>query len=102
MASYVKVATVDQFPKDMGMRVEAGGQQIALFKVGESFFAVGETCTHVGGPISEGMIHEKQILCPWHGASFDLKTGAHLTGPGHGPLPSYPVRVNGNDIEVEI
>jgi nitrite reductase/ring-hydroxylating ferredoxin subunit len=102
MGTYVKVATVDKFPKDQGLRVEAGGQKIALFRVGSDYFAIGDECSHVGGPLCEGMIHEKTVLCPWHGAQFDLMTGAGLAGPARGPVESYPVRVNGSDIEVEI
>lgn len=102
MGTYVKVATVDKFPQDQGLRVEAGGQKIALFRVGSDYFAIGDDCNHVGGPLSEGMIHEKTVLCPWHGAQFDLKTGSNVAGPGRGPVPSFPVRVNGNDIEVEV
>ena len=102
MANYVKVATVDQVAADQGLRVEAGGQQIAVFKLGPEYYAIGDLCTHSGGSLAEGSISGEEVQCPWHGAKFSVKTGAGLTPPARGNTPCFPVRVNGNDIEVEI
>ncbi len=102
MGNYVKVATVDQVPGDHGILVEAGGQRIALFKLGDGYYAIGDTCTHRGGPLSEGFLTGDQVICPWHGANFDVKTGKVLTPPAPADVPHYAVRVVGNDIEVEV
>ena len=49
------------------------GQKIALFRVGEAFHALSDTCTHRGGPLSEGTVEGAEVTCPWHGARFDIK-----------------------------
>jgi nitrite reductase/ring-hydroxylating ferredoxin subunit len=69
------------------------GQKIALFRVGEAFHALSDTCTHRGGPLSEGTVEGAEVTCPWHGARFDIKTGAVLGPPAGREVRSYPVRV---------
>lgn len=102
MGTYVKVATVDAFEPGRGLLVEAAGQKIALFHIGDNYYAIGDTCTHRGGPLSEGFIQGEQVICPWHGAGFDLKNGRVLSPPARETVPSYPVRVVGGDIEIEL
>jgi 3-phenylpropionate/trans-cinnamate dioxygenase ferredoxin subunit len=82
--------------------VELQGQRIALFRRGDSFFAIGDTCTHAGGSLSEGFLEGYEVECPLHGARFDLRTGEALCAPAFEPVPSYPTRVVGEDIEVEL
>ena len=65
---FVKVAQVSDIPPDGSKLVEAGGQKIALFNVGGQFYAIGDTCTHKGGPLSEGFVEGTEVQCPWHGA----------------------------------
>jgi nitrite reductase/ring-hydroxylating ferredoxin subunit len=101
MAEYLRVASVDQLQPDRGLLVEAAGKRIAVFKLGADYFAIDDACTHVGGPLSEGNIMGQSVICPWHGAQFNLATG-QCTPPARGPLQRYPVRVNGSDIEVAV
>ena len=102
MGNFVKVATVDQIEPDRGLAVEAGGQRIAIFKVGDHYYAIGDTCTHRGGPLSDGFLAGEEVTCPWHAARFDMKTGNVLSPPAPTGVPSYPVRVVGTDVEVEV
>ena len=102
MANFVKVAAVDQVKADQGLVVEAGGQKLALFRVGAEVFAVNDMCTHVGGPLSEGIVSGEEVMCPWHGARFNVKTGKALTPPARGDVACFAVRVVGQDIEVEV
>ena len=78
------------------------GQKIALFRVGQAFHALSDTCTHRGGPLSEGTVEGAEVTCPWHGARFDIKTGAVMGPPAGREVRSYPVRVTGADIEIEV
>ncbi len=103
MARYLKVGTKADFENLQGGKlVVADGQSIALFNVGGSIYALENTCTHRGGPLSEGMLAGDVVTCPWHGAEFDIKTGAVLSPPAPRAVKSFPVRVSGNDVEVEI
>ena len=60
------------------------------------------TCTHRGGPLSEGEVEGHVVTCPWHGAKFDITSGEVLGPPAPAGVASYPTRVNGSDIEVEL
>lgn len=103
MAQFVKVGTKAEFENlEAGKLVQAGGQSIALFKQNGNYYAIENTCTHRGGPLSEGMLAGNVVTCPWHGAEFDIKTGAVLSPPAPRAVKSFPVRVSGNDVEVEI
>jgi 3-phenylpropionate/trans-cinnamate dioxygenase ferredoxin subunit len=81
---------------------ELEGQKIALFRVEEALHALSDTCTHRGGPLSEGTVEGAEVTCPWHGARFDIKTGAVMGPPAGREVRSYPVRVTGADIEIEV
>ncbi len=103
MPQFVKVGSRADFDNLQGGKlVQAGGQSIAVFNVGGSYYAIDNTCTHRGGPLAEGMLAGEVVTCPWHGAQYNVKTGAVLSPPAPQGVKSFPVRVTGNDIEVEI
>ncbi|MBI3471605.1 MAG: non-heme iron oxygenase ferredoxin subunit [Candidatus Solibacter usitatus] len=102
MATYIRVARASELPSGQGKLVEAGGKKIALFNIEGTFYALDDTCTHRGGPLSEGALEGNEVTCPWHGAVFDVTTGNVLGAPAPRGVASYPVRVQGDDIEVEI
>lgn len=102
MAGFVKVAKGDEIAPGQGKMVEVGGKKVALFNVEGSFYAIDDTCTHRGGPLSEGSLDGKEVTCPWHGAKFDVTTGEVSGPPSPQGVARYTVRVDGNEIEVEI
>jgi 3-phenylpropionate/trans-cinnamate dioxygenase ferredoxin subunit len=102
MGKFVKVATIDEMTSQPARCIEVEGEKVALFKGDDAFCALSDTCTHRGGPLSEGEVEGTEVTCPWHGAKFDLRTGAVLGPPARTGVRSYPVRVTGRDIEVEI
>ncbi len=103
MAKFVKVGNKSEF-QDMeaGKLVDAGGQTIAIFDLGGNYYAIENTCPHRGGPLAEGEMDGEEVICPWHGARFNIKTGAVLAPPAPQGVKSFPVRVTGDDVEVEI
>jgi 3-phenylpropionate/trans-cinnamate dioxygenase ferredoxin component len=102
MAGFVKVAKTDEIVPGQGKMIEVGGKKIALFNVEGSVHAMDDTCTHRGGPLSEGILDGKQVTCPWHGAIYDVTTGEVLGPPAPKGVARYNVRVEGSDIEVEV
>ncbi len=102
MADFVKVAKAGDVSPGKGMMVEVNGKKIALFNVEGSFYAIDDTCTHRGGPLSQGFLEEKQVRCPWHGALFDVTSGEVVGPPAPTGVNRYNVRVEGADIEVEV
>ena len=83
MSKLVKVAQVSELSAGEGTVVNADDQSIALFNVDGTFYAIDNTCTHMGGPLAEGDIDGDIVTCPWHGAGFSVKTGDCTCGPEH-------------------
>ena len=102
MGELVRVATKTDIVPGAAMVVEVQGQKIALFNIGGTYYAIGDTCTHRGGPLSQGTVEGTTVTCPWHGAKYDVTTGAVLSPPAPRGVGSYKVIVEGNDIKVEV
>jgi 3-phenylpropionate/trans-cinnamate dioxygenase ferredoxin subunit len=100
--TWTKVATVEELPTDGGLRVELAGLGIALFKVGSDVYAIGDRCSHAEASLSEGELFEDEVECPLHGAVFDVTTGEAKTLPATAPVPSYSVKVDGEDVLLEV
>ncbi len=86
----VDLGSVADFPAS-GRKLVQGDKPIAVFKVGDTFFAVEDLCPHRGGPLSEGTLENGCVTCPWHNAKFELATGRVLGGPVHRNLKTYAV-----------
>ena len=102
MAGFVKVAEAQNLSEGQGKIFNVGGKHIALFNIEGTYYAIDDTCTHKGGPLSEGKVRGSTVTCPWHGAIFDLVTGEVVQPPAQVGVFRYNVRVVGNDIEIEI
>jgi len=102
MAAFVKVATTGELAPGQAKRVEAGGRRIALFNRDGAYHAIEDTCPHRGGPLSEGQVEGNVVICPWHGAKFDITTGEVLGPPARAGVAGLPTRVSGSDVEVEL
>jgi ferredoxin-NADP reductase/nitrite reductase/ring-hydroxylating ferredoxin subunit len=102
MADSIRVASAAEIPPGSARLVEAKGNRIALFNVGGRYYAIDDTCSHQGGPLSEGALEGRVVTCPWHGARFDVTTGAVLGPPAQRGVAAYPVRLSGPDLFVEI
>ena len=102
MARYVKVAHEGDVAPGRVTCVRTGDRRIALFNENGTLVAYDDYCTHVGGPVSEGLYENGIVTCPWHGAQFRVGDGTALTPPAGGNLRRYPVRVEAGAVEVEI
>jgi 3-phenylpropionate/trans-cinnamate dioxygenase ferredoxin component len=102
MAEFVKVASTNEIAPGQARLVNIKGKEIALFNIEGTFFALENACTHEEGPLAEGDIEGHEVTCPWHGARFDVRTGAVLGPPAYEDVARYNLRVTGTDIEVEI
>ena|SRR5947207_3537566 len=90
MSDLVRVAGIDEVPLGRVKLVEVNGNEIAVFNLAGSFHAVDNSCTHVGGPLCEGEISGSEVICPWHGATFDITTGQAIGPPG----PGSPIKLD--------
>ncbi|MBI3783701.1 MAG: nitrite reductase small subunit NirD [Deltaproteobacteria bacterium] len=78
MSDFVRVAAVAEIPAGEGRTVEVSGRQIALFNSGGEFYAIDNICKHKGGPLGEGELDDKTVLCPLHGWAYDITSGECL------------------------
>ena len=77
-----------------------GRRDVLLCNVDGEIYAIEDVCTHDGGELDQGELEDCRIMCPRHGAYFDVKTGQALTLPAILPVPTYEVRIEGDDIFV--
>jgi len=102
MSEFVRVANVADVP-DPGKSVfEVEDTLIALYHVDGEFYATDDVCTHDGGPLAEGELEGHCIICPRHGAKFDIRTGKALSMPATKDTRSHEVKVDGNSVFVRI
>lgn len=102
MAEFVKVASTNEIAPGQARLVTVKDKEIALFNVDGEFFALDNGCTHDDGPLAEGEISGHEVICPLHGARFDVRTGEVLGPPAYESVARYDVRVTGTDIEVAV
>jgi len=97
---FVTVARVGEIPVGGVKVVRLEDQPVALFHLEDGYYAMDDLCTHDGGPLAEGTLEGAVIECPRHGARFDVRSGAVLGLPATAPVPTYQVRIEGDEIQV--
>jgi nitrite reductase (NADH) small subunit len=102
MGERVRVASLGEVRPGTGRQVQVSGRALAIYNVDGAVHAIDGTCTHRGGPLGEGELTGNVVTCPWHGARFDVTTGAVLGPPASKEVASYRVTVEGDSIFVEL
>jgi nitrite reductase (NADH) small subunit len=97
----VRVARVEDVPAGQGLVVQTGGRALALFNVDGTFYAIDNTCLHRGGPLGEGELEGRVVMCPWHAWRWDVTTGANVNNPAV-KVACFPVSVERGEIFVEL
>ena len=96
----VRVADLAELPPGTGKLVIGPfDKPVALFNVGGQVFAINHICPHRGGPLAEGRLTGHVVACPWHGWTFDVRTGAPDHPGGHA-VAAYEVKVEGSAVYV--
>jgi 3-phenylpropionate/trans-cinnamate dioxygenase ferredoxin subunit len=98
----VRVASVNDLEPGSARRYDVADRRIALVRIGDDFYAIGDECSHADYSLSEGDVWEDEceIECPKHGSTFSLKTGEPQTLPATRPVPVYEVVVEGDDVNI--
>jgi 3-phenylpropionate/trans-cinnamate dioxygenase ferredoxin subunit len=102
MPTFVTVATTAELPSGERMVVEINGKAIAIFNVGDRYYAIADLCTHDEGPLADGELEGVVIECPRHGATFDITTGRVLSMPAINDVPRYETRVVDGEVQIGI
>jgi 3-phenylpropionate/trans-cinnamate dioxygenase ferredoxin subunit len=99
---YIEIAPVSQIAPGERLFIELGGSSIVLFNLAGQLFAIGDVCSHDNGPVGDGDIEENEIICPRHGARFDISTGKATSLPAVLDIPAYPVRIVDGIIQIGV
>jgi 3-phenylpropionate/trans-cinnamate dioxygenase ferredoxin subunit len=97
---YIPVGTIDEVKNGERLFIEIDGKPLVIFNIADHYYAIADVCSHDDGPVGEGTLEGYEITCPRHGAHFDVRTGRVLALPAFVDIPAYPVRVNGDQIEI--
>ena len=98
---FERVANVGDLDQKSMKQVTVGGKPVLLAKIGGQFYAIGNVCSHVGGPLSDGNLEGTIVTCPWHGSRFDVRSGQVVGPPARTPQPAYEVKVEGSSVLVK-
>ena len=101
MTEFVKVARNGDIKPGERLWLEFEEETVVLFNVNGCYYCIADVCTHDGGPLEDGVIKGHEVECPRHGARFDVRTGAALCLPAVTPVPTFEVKVEGDDIYIE-
>ena len=102
MGDLVRLCARDDVAPGSARRFDVDGHRIALVRIGDDFYALGDECSHADYSLSEGDVWEDEceIECPKHGSTFSLTTGEPQTLPATQPVPVYAVQLEGDDVKV--
>ena len=93
-----RLASVRDIDPGKILCVEVDGREILICHTREGFFAVDNLCSHAAARLCEGKLKGQKILCPLHGAAFDVRDGSALTRPASAPIDTFPIRVAGDGV----
>jgi 3-phenylpropionate/trans-cinnamate dioxygenase ferredoxin subunit len=99
---FVEVAESHEVQDGDRLFVEIDDLPVVIFRVGGYLYAIGDVCTHDDGPLGEGELEDHEIVCPRHGARFDIRNGKVLSLPAVVDIPAYPVRESSGVIKIGI
>lgn len=100
MPDFEEIASLDDFGSADRLEVFLEDTPVLLIRVQDQILAIEDVCTHDGQPLTNGCIEEGAIVCPRHGARFDLVTGKALCMPATKPIQTFEVQVRGRKIYV--
>jgi glycine betaine catabolism B len=98
---FVRVANTKDIPRSQMKEVQVNGESICLANIDGKYYAIGNICTHEGGPLADGKLEGYHVECPWHNSKFDVRTGDVINPPAIEPEPSYDIKVDGYNILIK-
>jgi NAD(P)H-flavin reductase/nitrite reductase/ring-hydroxylating ferredoxin subunit len=102
MDTWFDIGASEEFSDGAAVPVHAGGQPLAVFRLGEALFALRDKCSHGNARLSDGYVEDGCVECPLHQGLFDIRSGAPRCAPVTEPVRSFPVRVVAGRVEVEV
>lgn len=97
---FLEIAPASELPNGERLFVEVEGKSIVIFNIADQFFAIADICSHDDGPLGDGDLEGYNIVCPRHGAEFDVRSGEVRSMPAVVDIPAYPVKVEDGMIQI--
>jgi 3-phenylpropionate/trans-cinnamate dioxygenase ferredoxin subunit len=97
---FYQVGEADELSPGGRIYIEAGNLAVIIFNIEGGYFAIQDTCTHDNGPLGDGEVEDHCVVCPRHGARFDIRTGKALSLPAIRNIATFPVRIVDGIIEI--
>ena len=97
---FVKVAESRDIGSSSMKAVDVNSEKVCIINIEGKYYAIGNVCTHMGGPLNEGTLEGFEVQCPWHGSKFDVRTGEPTKPPARQAVSSYEVKIQDNNILV--
>ncbi|MBT8166005.1 MAG: non-heme iron oxygenase ferredoxin subunit [Acidimicrobiia bacterium] len=98
----VSVGSLTDLPDGQGVRVESSGHRVAVFRLGDAVYAIGDRCSHAEASLAEGEVFDTDVECPRHGSEFSLLTGEPDSFPATRPVPTYEIEVVDGEVFLEL
>lgn len=104
IVAFVRAVSLKEVPEGELVGTEVGGVRVCLANVEGEVYAFADRCSHRDFPLSNGELDTDDctVTCEWHGAQFDIRTGAALCLPATRPIPVYPCRVEDDQVYVDV
>lgn len=102
MGEFVAVGKVSEVPEGEMAAFDADGHKVAVANVDGTYYGFDDTCTHMQCSLSEGDLDGTTLTCYCHGSQFEITTGAVVGPPATEPLETFPVRGEGEVLQVEV
>lgn len=99
---FYPIGSIDEVKPGERLFIEIGDKPIVLLNVAGALYALGDVCTHDGGPLGDGELEGFDIICPRHGARFDIRSGEVLSLPAVENAPAYPVKIVAGQIQIGV
>ncbi|HEU5417516.1 MAG TPA: non-heme iron oxygenase ferredoxin subunit [Streptosporangiaceae bacterium] len=102
MNDFVKACALSEVPEEGAIGVTIGDVPVAIVRAEGEIYAIYDVCSHEEVPLSEGEVYDHTVECWLHGSCFDLRSGKPTGPPATQPVPTYPVRIDGDDVYVSL
>ena len=97
---YIEIGLSEEVSEGERLFLEVDEKQLVVFRKNNQIYAIDDICSHDDGPLGEGELEGYKIVCPRHGARFDIRTGKAVSLPAVVDICSYPARIRGGKIEI--
>jgi 3-phenylpropionate/trans-cinnamate dioxygenase ferredoxin subunit len=102
MTAFVRACALSELPANGALATVVDGEPVAIVRSDGDVYAIHDICSHADVPLSDGDVDDGEIECWLHGSRFDLRTGKPTGPPAASAVPVYPVRVEGDDVLVDV